>query len=76
MHNYAAYTFMVRPWDWTALVFLRVCHEVHYFGQVTTDTKTQRSLMETFIDEVRELIDRFHLITRPVSRCSPTTASA
>ena len=67
---------MVRPWDWTALVLLRVCHEVHYFGQVTTDTKSQRNLMETFIDEVRELIDRFHLITKPVSRCSPTTASA
>ena len=39
LKNYEACTFMVSPWDWTALLLLRVCHEVHYFGQVTTDTK-------------------------------------
>lgn len=52
LHNYAACLFMVRSWDWSALVLFRVCHEVQYFSQMTTDTKQQRVLMETYIDEV------------------------
>ena len=55
---------MVRPWDWTGIVLLRVCHDVHYFGQVTTDTKSQRNLLETFINEVRKLIVSLQLITK------------
>ena len=53
LHNYCACVFMVRPWDWTGIVLLRACHDMCYFGQVTTCSKTQRNLLETFIDEVR-----------------------
>ena len=50
--NYCACVFMVRPWDWTGIVLLRACHDMCYFGRVTTCARTQRTVMESFIDEV------------------------
>ena len=55
---------MVRPWDWTGIVLIRVCHDVCYFEQVTTCSRTQRNLLETFIDEIRNLIVGLQLITK------------
>ena len=35
LFNYMACLFQVRPWDWSGLVLLRVCHAVSYFAMVT-----------------------------------------
>ena len=32
LFNFAAATFQIRPWDWSALVILRVSHECGYFS--------------------------------------------
>ena len=50
--NYTSCVFMVRPWDWTGIVLLRACHDMCYFGRVTTCARAQRTVMESFIDEV------------------------
>ena len=54
--NYTSCVFMTRPWDWTGIVLIRACHDMCYFGRVTDNPREQRTVMESFIDEVRSLL--------------------
>ena len=51
--NYTSCVFMTRPWDWTGIFLIRACHDMCYFGRVTDNPREQRTVMESFIDEVR-----------------------
>ena len=49
--NIMAATFMIRPWDYSPMVILRVIHECSYFSGCTDSKEQQRRAMETFINE-------------------------
>ena len=49
--NIMAATFMIRPWDYSPMVILRVIHESSYFSGCTDSKEQQRRAMETFINE-------------------------
>ena len=50
--NYAAATFMIRPWDYSGLVLLRCLHEVNFFALTSRDVREQRDLISEFVEDV------------------------
>ena len=41
----------IRPWDWSALVILRVSHECGYFSGCSSSRVQQKRILEEYINE-------------------------
>ena len=51
LYNLTAATFQIRPWDWSALVILRVAHECAFFSGCSSSRVQQKRILEEFINE-------------------------
>ena len=51
LHNMAATVFQIRPWDWSILVIMRICHECGFFSGCSSSRAQQQRILEEFIDE-------------------------
>ena len=51
LYNMAAAVFQIRPWDWSILVILRICHDCGFFSGCSSSRAQQQRILEEFIDE-------------------------
>ena len=51
LYNMAAAVFQIRPWDWSILVIMRVCHDCGFFSGCSSSRAQQQRILEEFINE-------------------------